>query len=190
MVVVVIIGLFAALAVPSIVSVARDQRVRRESQKIQNVFREARARSLGRGSAVNVNFLLTAAGIGSRADFVTREAITSNLPDPMCRGYNWANGVQIGHYYPPLTNGDPLVRVTAVVDNAALGAPTPSNYVDVCYTPKGRLFTRNAAVAQYNFMAGRVTFNAQRMDGDTVLAPVGLIRSVLVNDDGTTRLRL
>lgn len=189
MVVVVIIGLFAALAVPSIVSLVRDQRTRRESQAITNVFRQARARSLGRGSAVNINFTTSAVGAGTRADFVTLEAVTGSLPDPQCRGFDWTTGVRIAHYYPSLVNGQPDTQITAEVNDAGLGAPTGTAYVDVCYTPKGRLFQRVAAGDPFEPMVGRVSFSAQRLDGPS-MAPVGIIRTILVNDDGTTRLVL
>ncbi len=193
MVVVVIIGLFAALAVPSLVSLVRDQRTRRESQAIMNVFRQARARSLGRGSAVNINFTTTTVGTGTRADFVTREAVTSaatgKLPDPTCRGYNWAAGELLNHYYPALVNGQPDTRVLGEVNDPQLGAPSLKTYIDVCYTPKGRLFQRTASTDAFAPMAGRVTFLAQRLDGPT-MAPIGIIRRILVNDDGTTRLVL
>lgn len=189
MVVVVIIGLFASLAVPSIVSLMRDQRTRRAAQAISNVFRSARARSLGRGSAVSVNYTTTVVGAGTRADFVTREAVTGSLPDPTCRGYNWAGGALLGHYYPALVNGLPDTQITAEANDPLLGAPTTPAYLDVCYTPKGRLYTRTSAGGQFAPMAGRVSFFAQRLDG-TAMTPTGIVRTVLVTDDGSTRLRL
>lgn len=192
MIVVVIIGLFASLAVPSIVSLVRDQRTRREAMNISNVFRTARARSLGRGSAVNVNFTITPVGGATRADFVTKEAVTGALPDPTCRGYNWAAGTVplLSHYYPPLANGlVPDTKITAEANDPALGAPTAPTYLEVCYTPKGRLFTRTSAGAAFAPMAGRVSFFAQRLDG-TAMTPTGILRTVIVSDDGNTRLRL
>lgn len=189
MVVVVIIGLFAALAVPSIVSLVRDQRTRRESQAITNVFRQARARSLGRGSAVNINFTTTAIPGGTRADFVTREAVLAALPNPQCRGFDWTTGVKLGQYYPVLVNGRPDTQITAQVSPPGLGPPVGATYVDICYTPKGRLFQRTDAGDPFEPMAGRVSFVARRLDGAT-MAPVGIIRTILVNDDGTTRLVL
>lgn len=189
MVVVVIIGLFASLAVPSIVSLVRDQRTRREAMNITNVFRTARARSLGRGSAVNINFTTTPVGAATRADFVTREAVTGALPDPTCRGYTWANGVLLNHYYPQLVNGVPDTQITAQTNDPLLNLPQSPVYLDICYTPKGRLYTRTAANGTFQPMAGRVSSFAQRLDG-TAMAAIGIIRTVLVNDDGTTRLRL
>lgn len=191
MIVVVIIGLFASLAVPSIVSLVRDQRTRREAMNISNVFRQARARSLGRGSAVNISYASTVVGTATRADFVTKEAVTGALPDPACRGYDWtaATVPLIGHYYPPLVNGVPDTKITAEANDPALGAPTAPIYLEVCFTPKGRLFTRTSTGGTFAPMAGRVSFFAQRLDG-TAMTPTGLLRTVIVSDDGNTRLRL
>jgi type II secretion system protein H len=195
MVVVVIIGLFAALAVPSVVSLVRDQRTRREAMNITNAFRAARARSLGRGSAVNINFTTTPVGAATRADFVTREAVSVGMPgtppqpDPTCRGYTWTNGTLLNHYYPSLVNGVPDTQITGQTNDAVLGAPTNATYLDICYTPKGRMYTRTASNGTFQPLAGRVIFSAQRLDGPSMV-PTGIIRAVLVNDDGTTRLRL
>lgn len=189
MVVVVIIGLFAALAVPSIVSLIKDQRTRREAMNITNTFRSARARSLGRGSAVNIAFSLTPVAGGMMANFTTREAVTGALPDPTCRGYNWTGGVIIASLTPHLVNGRSDTQITAETNDLQLGAPTPATYLEVCYTPKGRLFTRTTTGGVFAPMAGRVSFFARRLDGPSMV-PTGIIRTVLVNDDGTTRLVL
>ena len=49
--VMVIIGILAAVASPSFVDVMRDRRVNRSAQAIAEMYRMARARSMGRGGA-------------------------------------------------------------------------------------------------------------------------------------------
>ena len=189
MIVVVIIGLFAALAAPSVTSLVRDQRTRRESLSVMDVYRQARARSLGRGSAVNVNYQID--GTTQQSTFVSQEALDNYLPTANCQTYPWAVGlngsapVTFSNVQPGKAVDFPVVQLTGTVWTANL-VQTTSPYIDVCFTPKGRIFYRLAPAANYQLLTGRVEFGVQRKDP----APIGIIRIVQVNADGTTKMRL
>src|SRR5512142_2995898 len=59
MVVVVIITALSALAIPSILRQMRDRRTRQAAEEVASVYRQARLRALGRGSAVLVRYTRT-----------------------------------------------------------------------------------------------------------------------------------
>src|SRR5512142_3422479 len=90
MVVVVIITALSALAIPSILRQMRDRRTRQAAEEIASVYRQARLRALGRGSAVLVRY--------ANNSYETREAVlggaTPNcvqLPVASCTVPNWNN---------------------------------------------------------------------------------------------------
>lgn len=169
MVVVTIIALFAALALPVAADVIRDQRTRGDAMEVVNALRMARARAMGRGSAILVRFGNAQEGSNLRVMEI-REAIESTgggtvLPSANCRT----------SFPPPTTNtapfpadenppgvptsqtlqfrriafkidagGVPLGTTSAVgfqlVDGVGALAPTP--LADVCFSPTGRVFAR------------------------------------------------
>jgi len=189
MIVVMIIGLFAALAAPSISSLVRDQRTRREAYTLVDTFRQARARSLGRGSAVNVNFNINITAT-TQSDVVTKEATTANVPDPNCRTFNWPAATVIAHVQPGASSQGAGVQVTATIFDKAMTA-TATPYADVCYTPSGRIFTRNAPAGVWSLLTGRVELSVQRIgDPGPPAVLVGQNRIVQINGDGTTQLKL
>jgi len=194
MIVVVIIGLFAALAAPSVVSLTRDQRTRRESLAVMDVYRQARARSLGRGSAVNVNYQID---VANQSTFTSQEALDNFLPSPNCQTYPWAAGlngslpVTFSVREPGKATDFPVVQLTGTVWASTTANPAgavASNYIDICFTPKGRIFYRLAAGSAYQQLTGRAEFAVQRKE--TITTNLGIIRVVQVNADGTTKMRL
>lgn len=187
MIVVVIIGLFAALAAPSVTALVRDQRARRESLSIMDLYREARARSLGRGSAVDITYSVTAA----QSDFVVREGTGANgIPYPSCQTFDSSTPVNIAHTRPGWTTDTPLLKVTASIWDAATADPghtiAGGNYIEVCYAPSGRVYYRQLASDPFTLLTGRVEYAIQRND----TGYPGLTRTVQVNADATTQMKL
>jgi len=144
MVVVVIIGLFAALAAPSVISQVRDQRARRQAISIVDIFRDARARALGRGTAININYQLPGAGEANalQSDFIIQQAVNASLlPNPYCTQTTWTNvdSQVIAQVRPGVSTTGPGVLLGASYYNSA-NTPTATTNLNVCFTPSGRIF--------------------------------------------------
>ena len=76
MVVVLIIAISAALAIPSMADARYDQHAYQDAGSIMQLFREARTRAIARGGAVTVS--MTANGPGDRGTFQVYEAVSTN----------------------------------------------------------------------------------------------------------------
>ncbi len=186
MVVVVIIGLFAALAAPSVISLVRDQRTRREAISLVDVLRDGRARALGRGTAVMVEYTTSA----NQADFVVREAVGVNsLPTPSCMTPTWtaADSSVLAELRPGRTTVGSAILVAGQYSNAA-NTPTSSLHLEVCFTPSGREFIKEVTAGPaWSPLLGNVQFTYQRLEGG---AGVGIVRTVQLNADGVTKVQL
>lgn len=196
MVVVVIIGLFAAMAAPGIAARMDAYALRSDAEAVANLYRNARLRAMGRGSAVMVQF---AAG-----RFEVREAIwgpaavnssgvavygagCDNLPQPSCTlapDTLWDAGGTQNQLLQQLdiTNGN--MHAVTLQDPTATARP---NY-EVCFTPMGRAFSRISDATPFAVLAGvpRVNLARRAVASGAKLNGVGL--QVLVLPNGTARV--
>jgi type II secretory pathway pseudopilin PulG len=179
MVVVVIIGLLATIAVPTIASRLRERRSAEAAQRIASIYREARMRSMGRGAAVLVRF--------DSGGFTVLEAIRPPLtdnadctgePSSSCTNTNWtnaANRTQLSVFNPSKRSEYEGVTVEAT-------SPASTSFYDVCFTPMGRSYHRTVALDPLSPMASVATFSVKRA--------AGLSRSVTLLPNGVARLAL
>lgn len=140
MAVVLIITVFAALAVPTVVIQMRDRRVQESARQIALVYRQARLRAMGRGAAVLVRF--------DGTEFSVLEArqgpgagTCADLPVSNCLDRQWVGAPTLsrrvdGHV--EATAGDMADVTIGMVD--ANDNPIPA--LEVCFTPMGRAFAR------------------------------------------------
>lgn len=143
MVVVVIIGLLAAIAVPQIASRMRERRTNQAAQQIALLYRTARLRAMGRGFAVLVNYN-AASGAFRVLETLPAGGLTDCTPrlPPSCLNTNWALPTatrEVEHFNPSQSSGNSagiLVSVTAQPSGTA------ASNLDVCFTPRGRTFSR------------------------------------------------
>jgi prepilin-type N-terminal cleavage/methylation domain-containing protein len=147
MAVVLIITVFASLAVPTAVVQMRDRRIQESARQIALVYRQARLRAMGRGAAVLVRFdtdsfsVLEArqGGPGTCAD----------LPVSSCLDTPWVSTpdrTRVVDGHAEATGGD-LANVSISMVDAT---DNPITELEVCFTPMGRAFARediNDAVA-------------------------------------------
>jgi type II secretory pathway pseudopilin PulG len=84
MVVIVIVGILAAMAIPTMVQARLDRNAYDDAGAIMQLFRNARTRAVARGGAVLISM---SASSSDRGTFTTYEAVSKNA------GLNWA-GVQ------------------------------------------------------------------------------------------------
>jgi len=186
MVVVVIIGLLAAIAVPQIASRMRERRTNQAAQQIALVYRNARLRAMGRGFAVLVNYNATT------GDFRVLETLpaggltdcTPRLP-PSCTNTNWALATatrEVEHFNPSLSGANGTFAGVKVAVTAQPSGTVATN-LDVCFTPRGRTFSRLVTANTLQPMTGLIEIVVGRA------APM-LQRRVNVLPNGMARVAL
>jgi type II secretion system protein H len=186
--VVVIISVFVGIAVPMSVLVLRDQRVNRAAMQIAEVFRQARTRSLGRGTAVLVRWT-AGGGAASRGQFEMREAtlaVDTNgglIPNTSaCVGTDWSNASPQNQ---AITSFEPGAGPYDYAD-LTLTFPDEGTTVttfDVCFTPHGRTWFRTDPAAAFQQMTGVPTMLVKNTGNSS-------IRRVYLPPTGAARIQL
>jgi len=196
-VVVVIVSVFAAMAIPQITVQLRDRRVHEAAQRVMLMYQEARSRAMGQGGAVMVRYL--SAGSGS---FEIREALVGaaapdhciNRPAVSCTQTNWDDTApqqfrsietfNLGELSIGVSGYSELVTATLTPDDVSASGDS----MDVCFTPMGRAFVRYTigAGAPFTPLTGIPQVTVVRQVSST---PVGRARVVLVLPTGVARLQ-
>lgn len=210
LVVVMIIGILAALAVPSMSTAMYDRDAYNDSGAIMQLFREARTRAVARGAAEMV--VLTSNGATDRGTFQLWEAVgpnptgtgTARLPVPYCtKPTNWLplNAANTGIVLVDgvnLNTGSTSVEASADIETAFNFYSDPTNHTAqpfqtgyVCYTPLGRAYMSVSSTATPVFdgvlpAVGVVQIDVSRHSSPGTVA--GSIRSVLLPPNGMARL--
>ena len=186
MVVVIIISVLAAIAIPQITTRMRDRRTQAAAQEVSTIYRNARLRALGRGSAVLVRYSTTDA----RGTLEVREAVGGTALAAECQTLPWA-GCTDREWTAGNSN---LVRSFGASVLATFGsihidmrAPddTAISAMDMCFTPLGRTFHRvgTGAWTTTPFVPRATVW---RNDGSG--NAMGLRRVVLIPPNGMARL--
>lgn len=201
MIVVMMIGILAMLAIPSIRRQLRDRRNNQAAHEISLLYRTARARAIGRGGAVLVRFSpggastprgrvevfeAINAGTGS-ASSGSLSGQVGGLPATSCQLTTWTAGV---------TSNGVTVRSIASFDPSAFdvysnvrlaffdaGASSVS-IADVCFSPLGRALARFGSTSTFTTLAQVPYIEVAPVDS------TGRTRTVLVMPDGSSRLTL
>jgi prepilin-type N-terminal cleavage/methylation domain-containing protein len=175
MVVVIIIGIIAVLAVPSMRIATYDRHAYQDAGAVMQLFREARLRAVARGGAMLVS--MTANGTTDRGTFQLYEADAQNAgsalatyqtPIPSCKSPTlWNTGAAVngaanvtllvdGVNLNGLPEADADIETTLNVFGPATGLASPTGTafaaLVVCFTPLGR---------SYLLVAGQPGFAAQ-----------------------------
>ncbi len=193
LVVVAIVGLSAAVAVPSYTELLVDRRVQDDAESIASLLREARARAMSRGSAVLVAF---SGGGSSGGAFRVYEAVTTmpdiapgpnRVPLGSCRTpMNWAPlDATNANLWPLETREftgarDVSAGLQTVFRNQAAA---DFDQTFLCFTPTGRVL--QSATANFNGVAPL----AQSAQFVLRRGSVNHARRVLVTGAGTFRVR-
>ena len=184
MVVVVIIGILAAVALPQIAARLRERRASQAAQEIALMYRNARLRALGRGSAVMVSY---AAASGFRVLEALPSATNCTLPRlPLsCTNTTWAvpTATRVVDQFDPGATGPSGLFADVVIAVTAKPSGTGATVLDTCFSPRGRTFTRNSAANPLTPMTG--TFDISISRGANTLQ-----RHVSVLPSGMARLSL
>jgi Tfp pilus assembly protein FimT len=183
MVVVVIITILAAAAVPVFVNRMRERRVQQAAGEVAALYRTARSRALGRGAAVLVRYndetgfqvfesIEGASGLAARER--TAEAQCSDLPARSCLRSDWEgdNVRSVGS----------LQGGTGYTTSATFDA-NEQQTLEVCFTPSGRSFVRSDSTKPLVALTTPISF---RLRSETTSRD----RDVVVLPNGTARLAL
>jgi prepilin-type N-terminal cleavage/methylation domain-containing protein len=186
-VVVVIIGLLAAIAIPSVTKQLRDRRSSQAAQTIANLYRGARMRAMGRGSSVLVRF--QKASSNSPGAFEVWEGIQGAggacepVPRRGCQAFPPPGGD------PPstqqlITEFNPGIKSQYEGLDIAMQPVTSGQaltFLDVCFSPMGATFSRSLSSATVlNRMTGinvaEVTRTGTLGRRDILILPNGAAR--------------
>lgn len=172
-----VIAVFASLAIPSAVGQLRSRRVQEATRQLGIVYREARLRALGRGSAVLVRI--------DDGDVTVHEArvggvgACANLPMSSCLNTNWSLDGQrvVGGFAAP-ASGEMSSLSVALTDSAN----NPVGDLDICFTPMGRAFVRETTDETQAFAPLSETYVA------TLSRPGTRARRLVLMPNGTARM--
>jgi type II secretion system protein H len=157
LVVVIIIGIVAALAIPSMAVGRFDRHAYDDAGAIMQLFRSARTHAIARGGAVVI--AITANGTADRGTFMMWEAVSANAnasstvnrtPVASCKTPTSWNPLATSNQNVLLVDGVNLnstIEADADIETQAFSYPDPTNNTAtaftsgfVCYTPLGRSY--------------------------------------------------
>jgi type II secretory pathway pseudopilin PulG len=150
MVVVIMVGVIAALGIPSIATQLRDRRTNQAAHEVSLLYRHARSLAMGRGGAVLVRFDGSA---GGRIE--VREAIDEqtgrcvNLPATSCSLANWDAAKTTSNRLIStfdLSNNGRYSNVKMAFFQA--DGTSGGNAVDVCFSPWDGLSAASPSAAR------------------------------------------
>jgi type IV fimbrial biogenesis protein FimT len=177
--VVIIIGIFAALASPSFIELMRDRRVSQAGMNIMGIYRLARSRALGRGAAVLVRWDATVPA----QLLVMREAVAQASFGPAlvpsCAGTNWDSANESREVTRMTLKPLAQYLATEFLDDAN----GVHQQADICFTPRGRTFIRYNYTDALLPMTGVPQFRVRN-------TRTNLPRKVLIPPNGVARMGL
>jgi prepilin-type N-terminal cleavage/methylation domain-containing protein len=186
MVVVVIIGILAAIAVPTLASRMRERRTNQAAQQIALLYRNARLRALGRGFAVLVNYN-SATGAFRVLETLPAGGLTDCTPrlPPSCANTNWALATEtrVVETFNPSASGATGTYAGVLISVTEQPSGSAASFLDICFTPRGRTFSRILSANTLQPMTGVIDINVGRA------APM-LQRQVNILPNGMARVAL
>ena len=210
-VVVVLIGIFAMMAMPQIARRLKDYRTHETAQRIAMLYQQARVRAIGQGGAILVRYTQ---GTGSppQGSFEIREALVGtgdvkndckSVPSASCTQTDWTEGAASLQSRSIKTMDLALQpRISMITGSAGVFATLIPDKVsaastaamDVCFTPLGRTYVRYGTTDPWVPLAGvpqiTVYLGMSAVTNPTASDAVGLIRRVLILPTGSARLQL
>jgi prepilin-type N-terminal cleavage/methylation domain-containing protein len=194
---IIIIGLLAVMAIPSMSLATFDRDTYNDAGAIMQVFRAARTRAIARGGAVVVQMITN--GAATRGGFFTYEAVAPNpnggvvgqTPIASCK---YPTTWPVGSMTPidgftvntSANSADTLAGIMAQPYIYTASVTTKTSFVEgyVCYTPLGRMYVSiGAAPPVFTGLTpiSALEIQVSRTDGAT-------IRSVLLPNNGMARI--
>jgi type II secretory pathway pseudopilin PulG len=203
MVVIIIIGVVAALAVPTMAAARIDRNAYDDAGSIMQLLRSARTHAIARGGAVLVSMTFSAA---DRGTFSVYEAVGNNpgvaaglarAPVAACKmPMNWvplnpSQNTRIVLIDGLNLNGGIEIQyniTTQLFSYTTSGKSPAITQAFMCFTPLGRTYFTTGATPLFDGMQPMLSpleFLVQRMSGTS---PVGTKRSVVLPPNGMARV--
>jgi prepilin-type N-terminal cleavage/methylation domain-containing protein len=218
MVVVILVGLLAVMAIPQMTYANVEKRAYNDAITVSELFREARTRAMGHGSAELIQ--MTSNNGVDRGTFILWEAQSVLAPGPPPGGGVLPIGSPMSMcgwptIWPPTgtacnggagqsaacidgvnlngsIEGIDGIQTTITGYNAG-GAPVPLGAASICFTPLGRTYWfAGAGVPAFisgNPMIGELQIAlTHTYPGDASGTAVGITRTIVVPNSGATRI--
>jgi len=190
-VVVIIVGVMASLAIPTITGQLRSRRTQFVAKEVSNLYRNGRMRAMGRGSAVLIRFDRS---VDQEGRFEVREAVRSGQANPNCDRLP-VNSCTLTSWLPQnpdsMVIGQLTIAGRAELEGIRTRVKDPGNNdqtaMDVCFTPMGRAFMRYGQANPFTPQTTVPRVKVSRVNA-TTQNPYGPSRWVLVLPNGNTRL--
>lgn len=179
MVVVVIVAITATLATPEVLELMRERRGRNAAQSVALIYSTARARAMGRGAAVMVQYRQ------ATASFTVRESVDGQHPTAACRTQPGMGCLTTNWTVPANSRVIDSLRVNDFEFHMFDPAGTEQTQLDICFTPLGRSFLSTTGQPPTTPMVGAARFTLPR---SLLSTRVYWNRSVVVLPNGTARL--
>jgi prepilin-type N-terminal cleavage/methylation domain-containing protein len=209
MVVVLLIGLIAVLAIPNMITGRDEGHVYHDASQIAELLREARARAMGRESAVAVS--MTSSNSVTGPDLGTYMMVEGALtapfnvgggtptalfavgtPSPTCTNsaINWATAPTIDG-----VNMNGQIEQQAFIFSSLSGSNSPATAPAaitgawICYTAMGHAYVSLTSTATFSAgspMTGVIQINVNRTGGTS--SALGITRTVIVPPSGAARI--
>ncbi len=183
-VVVLIIGITAAMATPTLTKQVKERRARSTAQEIALLYSSARMRALGRGSSVLVRYhkaertftvLESVEGTGvTTAECAAR-------PGLGCLTNDWSNVTPATGTARPVALLTPMTELGVAVSYDG----AERDVLNTCFSPLGRGFSSFADIGVMTPMAKVATVDVVRTSGGQ-----GITRTVAILPNGMARLGL
>jgi prepilin-type N-terminal cleavage/methylation domain-containing protein len=202
LVVVVIIGIVAALAIPSMSITRFDRLAYDDAGAVTQLFRSARTRAVARGGAMLVT--MSASGTGDRGTFLLYEAVAPNAggagsartPVVSCKTpMDWTQTASINLVDGVNLNGNPEANADIQSQLYVYNSPTDNQATSltaasICYTPLGHsyLYPDAPKATMFDGVLSSVSPLEIRVQRSTQAGGGGVIRSVVVPPTGMARL--
>jgi prepilin-type N-terminal cleavage/methylation domain-containing protein len=202
MVVIIVIGIIAALAIPTMSASRYDRHAYDDAGSIMQLFRSARTRAIARGGAMLIT--LNANGATDRGTFMMYEAVapnagggTARTPVANCKSpMNWTpltvantsillvDGVNLNGNIE--VRADIQTQLFIYTSPAANTASKITTGASICYTPLGRSYVALGAPSATMFDGQVPTISP--LEVEVQRAAGGTYRSVVVPPNGMARL--
>jgi type II secretory pathway pseudopilin PulG len=191
MVVVILIGVIAALGVPSIATLMRDRRTNQAAHEVALIYRQARSLAMGRGAAVLVHFDGAANGkleIRESLDPTDQTGHCLSLPATSCSAAKWDAASPYNRLVSSfnVNNDGRYTNVKLAFFQA--DRTSAGSQVDICFSPLGRPYRRYSFTEAFAPMNEVPYIEINRVDASNIAE--GMTRTVLVLPNGTSRLSL
>jgi type II secretory pathway pseudopilin PulG len=206
MVVVIIIGLLAVMAIPALTRAQVDRRSYNDAITIAELFREARTRAMGRGAAEMISMTQagTSAG-GDRGTFLLWEGQVILAPPlgilPIGSPMNncgsptiWTGAGATAVLIDGVNLNGPIEATdgiwTTITGPLAIGGFGALGAASMCFTPLGQAYF--SATSPPNFVTGSPMLGeiqiALHHVYPGITTSVGIVRTVIVPNSGATRI--